>query len=437
MKSQSGIPSSKVARATRFAGTGAKVGANYLKYYAKKALNPDTDRTELNKANAEDIYKTLSSLKGSALKMAQMLASDKNLLPTEYFEAFRQSQYKAPPLSGPLIAQVFNKTVGKRPQEIFDVFEPEAINAASIGQVHRAWKDGKAFAVKIQYPGVADSIKSDLKLVKPFALRLMNMKEADIKPYFDEVEAKLQEEADYLLEIEQSMALTEACRGIEGMVFPRYYPEWSSEKVIVMDWIEGQALVEWVDGAHDAETRNALGQKMWDFYEYQMHELRWLHADPHPGNFLVTPNNELAVIDFGCTKKVPEDFYHAYFAMLDASNLSDDEVMEKNLQQLDILHAQSGPEEKAFFIDSFRRLSGLLRKPFDTERFDFGDDAYFKEINALGESLGKDPRSRKYGSARGSRHTIYVNRTYFGLFNILNRIGASVLTGEGYAKAVH
>src|SRR4030081_966816 len=121
-KEQNSIPTSKVQRSTRFVKTGIKVGGNYIKHYSKKLFNPDMDKSELNEDNAADIYESLSELKGSALKVAQMLSMDKNLLPQAYVNKFSQSQYNAPPLSGPLIVQTFRKYFGKSPEQIFDKF---------------------------------------------------------------------------------------------------------------------------------------------------------------------------------------------------------------------------------------------------------------------------------------------------------------------------
>jgi len=429
MKEQNSIPVGKMARAGRFAGAGVKVGANYVTYFAKKMVNPETERSGLDKANARDIYDALSNLKGSALKMAQMLASDQHLLPAEYVNAFRPSQHKAPPLSGPLIVQVFKKSMGAAPQQLFDTFNANAVNAASIGQVHKATKAGKNLAVKIQYPGIADAISSDLQLVKPFAVRLLNVKESDVRPYFEEVEAKLKEEADYVQELNGAEKIIQGCANLPNLVFPKYYPEWSSDRILTMDWVEGVPLVEWAQEEQPQELRDKIGQAMWDFYDHQMHHLRLLHADPHPGNFLDTPDGRLGVVDFGCTKSVPEDFYGAYFAMLNPDNMHDDAAMEKTLYGLNILTDTSKPEERRFFIESFRALSGLLRRPFDAAEFDFGDQQYFKDITALGEALSKDPNSTKFGGARGSKHILFVNRAYFGLFNTLNLIKARVKTG--------
>src|ERR1700733_5298853 len=129
-KEQNSIPTSKTQRSAKFVKTGFKIGGNYIKHYSKKLFNPDMDNSELNEDNAADIYQSLSELKGSALKVAQMLSMDKNLLPQAYVDKFTQSQYNASPLSGPLIVQTFRKYFGKSPEQIFDKFNVRSTNAA-------------------------------------------------------------------------------------------------------------------------------------------------------------------------------------------------------------------------------------------------------------------------------------------------------------------
>ena len=171
MKTLDKIPTGKIERAGKLVKTGVKVGGNFVKYYGKKLVNPEHDKEELNEDNASDIYNGLKSLKGSALKVAQMLSMEKNLLPSAYVEKFSLAQFSVPPLSAPLVRKTFKRYLNKFPEEIFDSFERNSINAASIGQVHKATKNGKDLAVKIQYPGVAESISSDLAIVKPIAIR--------------------------------------------------------------------------------------------------------------------------------------------------------------------------------------------------------------------------------------------------------------------------
>ncbi|RZS96368.1 ABC1 kinase family protein [Cecembia calidifontis] len=428
VKEQQSIPVSKVQRAAKFISTGAKVGGNYVKHYAKKVVNPSLSKEELHNNNAEDIYNSLSQLKGSALKVAQMMSMDKNLLPRAYQDKFTMAQYSAPPLSYPLVVKTFQKYFGKTPDQMYDTFTKSAVNAASIGQVHQATKDGKTFAVKIQYPGVADSVSSDLKLVRPFALRLLNMNERELDHYMEEVESKLIEETDYVLEVQRSLEISAACSHIEGLTFPGYYQDMSSERIITMDWIEGKHIKEWLESNPSQEAKNKIGQSLWNFYHHQVHNLQQVHADPHPGNFIITPDNKLGIIDFGCVKILPQDFYEGYFALIKKDMLLNEQELNEVFYNLEFISDKDTEEEKTYFKGVFKEMISLLGKPFHAETFDFADDSYFEQIFQLGDRISNDKMFKKSRQARGSRHGLYINRTYFGLYNILNQLGANIKT---------
>ncbi|MGB5818122.1 MAG: AarF/UbiB family protein [Saonia sp.] len=426
MKTLDKIPTGKIERAGKLVKTGVKIGGNYVKYYGKKLVNPDLTKDELNEDNAEDIYDGLKSLKGSALKVAQMLSMEKNLLPRAYVEKFSLSQFSVPPLSAPLVRKTFKKYLGKYPEEIYDTFERDSINAASIGQVHKATKDGKSLAVKIQYPGVAQSISSDLAIVKPIAIRMLNIQGKDSDKYFKEVEDKLIEETNYILEIAQSTEITEACEVIPNMEFPKYYEELSSERIITMDWMHGQHLSEFTRTDFNPALGNKLGQALWDFYMFQMHGLRKVHADPHPGNFLVSDTETLIAIDFGCIKEVPDEFYVPYFELAKRENIENDAVFMEKLYELEILNPTDSPEELKFFKALFKEMLTLFTSPFNEVHFDFGADDFWTRIADLSERYAKDDQIRKMNGNRGSKHFLYINRTFFGLYNLLHDLKAKV-----------
>lgn len=430
MKTIDYIPTSKIERASKLVHTGAKVGVNYLKYYGEKIVNSDLTRDKLNENNAEDIYDGLKSLKGSALKVAQMLSMDKNFLPQAYVEKFSLSQFSVPPLSAPLVLKTFKSNLGKTPYEIFDEFNPNSVNAASIGQVHIAVKNGKKLAVKIQYPGVANSISSDLALVKPIAIRMFNLQGKDSDKYFKEVEDKLIEETNYLLELQQSQEVVAACKKIDHLLFPEYYPEFSSEKIITMDWMTGIHLSEFTAKNENRELGNQLGQALWDFYMYQIHILRKVHADPHPGNFLVNDNNQLVALDFGCMKKIPNDFYIPYFELVNPKILNNPQLFNEKLFELEILRMDDSPEEILYFTQMFYDLLSLFTQPFQGETFDFSDEEFFGNIAQLGERFSKDTNLKKMNGNRGSKHFIYMNRTFFGLYNLLFDLKANIVVNQ-------
>ena len=430
MKTIDYIPTSKIERATKLVQTGAKVGVNYLKYYGEKIVNSDLTRDKLNENNAEDIYDGLKSLKGSALKVAQMLSMDKNFLPQAYVEKFSLSQFSVPPLSAPLVLKTFKSNFGKTPYEIFDEFNAESVNAASIGQVHLAKKNGKKLAVKIQYPGVANSISSDLALVKPMAIRMFNLQGKDSDKYFKEVEDKLIEETNYTLELKQSQEVVAACQKIDNLVFPAYYPEFSSEKILTMDWMTGKHLSEFTAENTNQETANKVGQALWDFYMYQIHVLRKVHADPHPGNFLVDENQQLVALDFGCMKSIPNDFYVPYFELINKEIIDNKQLFNAKLFELEILRKEDTAEEIEYFTSMFYDLLSLFTLPFQNTHFDFSDEVFFNNIAQLGERFAKDTNLRKMNGNRGSKHFIYMNRTFFGLYNLMFDLKASIAVNQ-------
>lgn len=423
---QDKIPTSKVKRAAKILGTSAKIGGNYLKFYAKKALNPELSKDTLHEENAADIYNSLSEMKGSALKVAQMISMDNQILPKAYQDKFSMAQYNAPPLSYPLVLKTFQQYFGKKPLDIFDAFSKNALYAASIGQVHEAYKDGKKLAVKIQYPGVADSISSDLKMVKPLAAQMMKMKASDIKVYMDEVESKLLEETDYELELRRATEIAEGCAALQGLRFPVYYPEWSNKRILTMDWIEGKMLPEFLKTNPSQEVRNQIGQAMWDFVLFQMKVLRKVHADPHPGNFIVDADHNLCVIDFGCVKEIPSDFFDSYFKLLKQEVFEDEAQLYALYEELDLLRKEDTEAEKELLKAIFEEMILLLGKPFRQETFDFGNDAFFKQIYTMGEGFATDKNVRSMNNARGPKHSIYVIRTMFGVYTLLNQIKAEV-----------
>ena len=430
MKTIDYIPTSKIERATKLVQTGAKVGVNYLKYYGEKMVNPEITRDKLNENNAEDIYDGLKSLKGSALKVAQMLSMDKSFLPQAYVEKFSLSQFSVPPLSAPLVLKTFKANFGKTPYEIFDEFNANSVNAASIGQVHLAIKNNKKLAVKIQYPGVANSISSDLALVKPIAIRMFNLQGKDSDKYFKEVEDKLIEETNYLLELKQSHEVVEACKKIENLVFPNYYPEFSSEKIITMDWMTGIHLSEFTNKNTNQEVADKIGQALWDFYMYQIHVLKKVHADPHPGNFLVNTENQLVALDFGCMKQIPNEFYTPYFELIDKEVIDNKKIFAEKLFELEILRIDDSKKEIEYFTKMFYDLLSLFTKPFQSETFDFSDEVFFENIAKLGERFANDTNLRKMNGNRGSKHFIYMNRTFFGLYNLMFDLKAKIVVNE-------
>ena len=425
-QTQTSIATTKVKRASKFLKTGAKVGVNYLKYHVNKTRKDDSKET-LHKDNAAEIYETLSQLKGSALKVAQMMSMDSGVLPEAYSKQFEMAQYSAPPLSYPLVVKTFREYFKKTPNAIFDTFDKEASHAASIGQVHRAKKAAKTFAVKIQYPGVAESIKTDLKLVKPFAIYVLGVNKNDLKHYIDEVEQMLLRETRYDFELQQGQSISAACSHLENLAFPTYYPEYSTPKILTMDWVKGKHLGEFLETNPSQEVRDKIGQTLWNFYDFQIYKLKKVHADPHPGNFIFTPDGITHVIDFGCVKTFPADFSVIHIKLMLMDFKSEAEI-ESFFETCNFIHDDDKPADRKLLVKIFVSLIEALTEPFNKKGFDFGNDAYFKKLVDMGEEMSQIKVLKESKRPRGLKDALYLNRTYFGLYNILHKLKANIST---------
>jgi serine/threonine protein kinase len=188
----------------------------------------------------------------------------------------------------------------------------------------------------------------------------------------------------------------------------------------------GVHLSEFARTDFSQELGNKLGQTLWDFYMFQIHGLRKVHADPHPGNFLINKEEELIAIDFGCIKEVPDSFYVPYFELAKKDNISNDTVFTQKLYELEILIPADTKEEIKFFKALFHEMLSLFTSPFHEETFDFGNGDFWNKIAALSEHYASDKEIRKMNGNRGSKHFLYMNRTFFGLYNLLHDLKANI-----------
>ena len=194
-----------------------------------------------------------------------------------------------------------------------------------------------------------------------------------------------------------------------------------------MDWMDGEPFDVFADGLASQELRNSVGQTLWDFYAHQIHNLRRFHADPHPGNFLIEGDN-LCVLDFGCTKTINPDFHSKQFAFLDPALETNPARLAAAMESMDILLPSDTPAQRTHLIELCKKSLELLALPFRTGHFDFGDPAFMKAIYDLGEENRKNNTLRGMRGQRGSADTIYLNRTFFGLYSLLTRLRSHIKT---------
>ncbi len=425
----SDFPSSKFERGKIFAKTGIDIGKNYAKHYLKKSLpkhkenNTSTEQKELDKLHGDNAHKILeefSRLRGTALKIAQSLSMDQGLLPEEYSKILTQAQYKVSPINKALVRSIIKRELGAYPENLFKHFEPEAFAAASIGQVHHAWlDDGTPLAVKIQYPNVRNTIESDLRLAKLFFKRFLK---GDVDDYFQEIRERLLEETDYLHEGKEIERFARRYN-TDRFATPRWFESHSTEKVLAMSFLEGQHISDFMEQKPPQEERNHFGQLLWDFFHAQIKRGDPIHADAHPGNFLFMPDGRLGVIDYGCVKSFPKNFFYHYLQLLPTHLNHDIEAIKDLYLKLGIIRKDpaSSDKEKRFF-EFCRNYANAFASPYQHDHFDFGDPGFKEKINNYARQM---PILRE---TRGSKHFIYSTRVHLGLYHLLMKLGAQVNT---------
>ena len=421
----SDFPSSKFDRGKIFAKTGLKVGSNYAKHYLK-SLNKknSSDKSSLHKQTAEQIFGELTKLRGTALKIGQALSIDQGFLPDEFAEVMTQTQYKVPPINRSLVRSIIKQELGKYPELLFKSFESEAIAAASIGQVHRAvLKDGRTVAVKIQYPGVRDTISSDLGLAKTLLRRIVNGKD-ELDEYFDEIRSTLLLETDYIYEGKTIDRFHKRFAN-EKVTTPQWISEFSTQRVLTMTYLEGDHLADFLAKNPTQEERNRYGQLLWDFFHDQVDDFDEIHADTHPGNFLLTEDGKLGVIDFGCVKKFPEEFFSDYLRLLPTHLQRDEEAIINLYRKLGVLkdHPDSSKKEMEYY--KFCLNYGFtFAMPYEGDSFDFGDPEYKELIRGYTKNapISNEPR--------GNKNFIYSTRVHLGLYHFLMKLEAEINTTD-------
>jgi predicted unusual protein kinase regulating ubiquinone biosynthesis (AarF/ABC1/UbiB family) len=262
---------------------------------------------EIKARTAEQIFSVLGELKGGAMKFGQALSVLEAGLPEDLAGPFRQTlvqlQEAAPPLPAETVHAVLAAELGPDWRELFAEFDDSAAAAASIGQVHRGrWQDGRAVAVKVQYPGSGDALLADLnqisRLGRTFGGLIPGL---DIKPLLAELRERMLEELDYTLEAQAQNEFADAFVDSPDFAIPRALA--ATPRVLVGEWLDGEPLGRIIaDG--DQRRRDAAGLLYLRFMFAGPANTGLLHADPHPGNFRLTEDGRLGVLDFGAVDRL-------------------------------------------------------------------------------------------------------------------------------------
>ncbi|MBN9341159.1 MAG: ABC transporter [Comamonadaceae bacterium SCN 68-20] len=428
---------SKLARGTLTGVAAARIGLAQLGQRVRPASEQAQAAHEA--AVGRILFGTLAQLRGTALKVSQMLSMHPGLLPDGMRQELARAQHQALPLNRALVGRVFRQAFGQEPESLFAAFEPTAVAAASLGQVHRAQLAGHGtVAVKVQYPGIAATIASDMQLLRAALKALARTglplpAETVVAGVMDEIEATLLREVDYLQEAE---ALRWFARHAAwpGVVIARPVASHTRAQVLTQQYLPGLHLDAWLATHPTQAQRNQAGQRLWDWYLHCIFALGRVHADPHPGNFLFVPHGDgwhLGVLDFGCTRVLSPAFRsgmaHAWSTLLQPPSPARDLQLLRAYQALGL--ASPGLDAEAFsraILPALSPMQAWQVEPFGAGIFDFGAKQppplpTTAHQRAVGRHLAQVPPEMPS-----------FERMWMGLMHLLTRIGAQVRTRNAW-----
>jgi predicted unusual protein kinase regulating ubiquinone biosynthesis (AarF/ABC1/UbiB family) len=308
------ITAGRARRMLSVGGLTTSVGGSYLWQALKRpfqsASRQEATLLETHIRNARRVVERSKELRGAFTKLAQLLSMRHDLFPAEALEVLSTVQSSVPPMPWAKVRRVITAELGAPPEERFARFEHEAFAAASLGQVHRAeLRAGrKPVVVKVQYPGVGDTVHQDLKnirsLVRVFdsIARDVMRQDVDSGDVVRELEERLAEELDYRREADNLERFRTLLASDREVMIPRVHRTLSTGRVLTMDRLDGYPLQDIMAPGVDQELKDWVALKLFRLIWRQMFDFGVLHADPHPGNYLVTHHPKLGILDFGSVR---------------------------------------------------------------------------------------------------------------------------------------
>ena len=353
-RKSTGLTQGRAKRALQVGSLTTSVGSSYVWHALKRpfrsAGQKEQELLDLHLKNALRIVESSRDLRGAFMKLVQMLSMRNDLFPPEVLNILSVVQSSVPPMDYDLIRTQVKKELGKYPEQLFKSFNREAFAAASLGQVHKATlKNGRDVVVKIQYPGVDDTVGQDLQNLKAllhiFTLitRDVLRQKFDASEIYQEMEERLREELDYVHEANNLALFQRLFADDDEIIIPQVYPDFSSRRVLTMQYLDGYKLQDILAPGVDRELKDWVAVKYFRITWRQIVEFGALHTDPHPGNYLVTYHPKLAMLDFGSVRLFPEEIRESYLSLAKAILARDEETMARCFVVLGYLDPDDDP----------------------------------------------------------------------------------------------
>ncbi len=364
---------------------------------------------------ADKLVEALGELKGVAMKVGQIASYMDSAVPPAWRERLASLQHAAPPMAPHVVEEVVEAELGRPPTRAFARWEPQPFAAASIGQVHRAWlHDGRPVAVKVQYPGIDKAIAADLRNAP--AVRFVGgavFRGVNTREVVAEIRERLLEECDYELEARNQEAFRALWSGQPHIHVPAVVPSYSTRRVLTTEFVSGLHFADFVASAGQ-EARNRAGMAIFRFAFESIFGHCVFNCDPHPGNYLFSPEGDVTFLDFGCCRRFDPATVHVWKRMMKATLLDDRPAFEAA-----VIEAGFCPDPRRYDFDYHRELLCYLYRPWMVQRpFRYTKPYVAESWKVLLR------QNRNLFRMNMPREIVFINRLQWGLNSILAELGA-------------
>lgn len=416
------VPVGRLRRAGLLASLQAKIAAAYLFYWMRGLFCSADEKerllAETHWRTALRLLDSMGYLRGAVMKVGQTLASFPEIAPREFVETLERLQYDAPPMHWPLLREMVYNELGDDPESLFAAFETRAVAAASLGQVHRArLRSGETVAVKIQYPGIARTITEDFRnLILLFSPGRLQKDWVFVRDQMEDLHHRLSAEVDYRTEAAIQEKAGQLFSERDGIVIPRVHRDFSTDRVLTMDYLDGVHMEDFLRSNPSQEQRDEAGRKITRAWYRLFAAGRLLYADLHPGNLLFLPDGRIGLIDFGFVVPLDGELWSTMSRMDRCFASGDQAVLDGAAREWQSIGDSPAELERLKLAVDFIRWTARSRW-LDGE-FDFGDEADFRQ----GIDMAAEYMRRRY--SRSHPTSIAITRHHFGFRSVLFRLKA-------------
>ena len=418
------VPSHRVSRLTGLGKLAAAIASrtvvNGVMSLGRGEIPKSMDLL-LTAKNITSVTDELARMRGAALKLGQLLSMDAGeVLPKELADLMTRLRANADYMPEAQLKKVLIENWGPGWRDEFEQFQMQPIAAASIGQVHRATTvDGRKLAIKVQYPGVARSIESDINNVTTlFTLTGLAPPKAQLEKLVVEAKQQLMEEADYTREADNIQRFSRLMSGMTGFALPQVQLDLSTEKIIAMSFIAGNPIEE--AGSLDLATRNYLMIQLVELALKEFFSFRLMQIDPNFANYVYdTESKTIGLLDFGAVREFPEKTTELFCRFINAGLDGDRYALRELSLELGLYRKETSAAHRAMIDRMVVYVFGALRKQ---ELFDFTDDSMLEDLRTIGTELALD---RSFNDVPPV-DILYLQRKAAGLFLLGRRLGAII-----------